>query len=230
MPHRSMPVPRRPIQLRTANQAAERSDAAANRARILAAARRLLHDEGLAGVSIDRIAAEACVGKGTIFRRFGDRAGLTTALLDDSMRAFQAAFLRGPPPLGPGAPPAARLEAFFDANLALLDEDLEIALAAERAALTRPGPVAGALRLHVSILVAAVDPTLDAGLVADLLLGAVAPAVILRMRAAGADLAEQQAATRALLRGLTRERPSAGPSPRESVVLGGAAQASPRAG
>lgn len=230
MIHRSMPAPRRPIPLRTASHAAERSDAAANRTRILEVARRLLRDEGSAGASIDRIAAEACVGKGTIFRRFGDRAGLTAALLDDNMRTFQAAFLRGPPPLGPGAPAAARLEAFFDAYLAVLDDELEIAVAAERAALTRPGPVAGALRLHVSILVAAVDPTLDAGLVADLLLGAVAPAVILRLRTAGGDLAAQQAATRALLRGLTRERPSAGPSPRVSAVLSGAAQASPRAG
>lgn len=206
MTHRSMPVRGRPIPLRTAVQAAERSDAAANRTRILEAARRLLRDEGLAGVSIDRIAAEACVGKGTIFRRFGDRAGLTEALLDGNMRAFQAAFLRGPPPLGPGAPAADRLEAFFDAYLALLDEDLEIALAAEQSAPGAAGPVAGALRLHVRILVEAVDSTLDAAVVADLLLGTVAPAVIARLRAAGAGLAAQQGAVRALLRGITAPR------------------------
>src|SRR5258705_7226276 len=73
----------------------ERRDAAANRARILAAAHRLIQSEGPAAVSIDRIAVEACVGKGTVFRRFGDRAGLTMALLDDDMRAFQDAFLSG---------------------------------------------------------------------------------------------------------------------------------------
>lgn len=182
---------------------AERSDATANRARILDVARRLLRQEGLAATSIDRIAAEAGVGKGTIFRRFGDRAGLTTALLDDHMRDFQDAFLSGPPPLGPGVPPARRLEAFLDALLVLLNEDLEIALAVEQAAPTPNSAVAGALRLHVSHLIADIDPGLDAVLVADLLLGAVAPAVIRRLRAAGGDLAAQQAAGRAMLRGLT---------------------------
>jgi AcrR family transcriptional regulator len=50
---------------------------------------------------LDAIAAEAPVGKGTLFRRFGDRASL--ALMEDSDRALQAAFIRGPAPLGPGA-------------------------------------------------------------------------------------------------------------------------------
>ena len=92
----------------------------------------------------------------------------------------------------------------MDAFLVLLDEDLEIVLAAERAAPRAGSAVGGALRLHVSRLVAAVDPELGADAVADLLLGAVAPAVILRLRAAGAALPAQQAAVRALLRGLTR--------------------------
>ena len=52
------------------------------------------------------------VGKGTLFRRFGDRAGLARALLDESERRLQDGFLHGPPPLGPGAPPRARLKAF----------------------------------------------------------------------------------------------------------------------
>lgn len=199
-----VPVDLQPVLLPMVGVPAERSDAAANRARILEVARRLLRQEGLAAASIDRIAAEACVGKGTIFRRFGDRAGLTTALLDDHMRTFQDAFLTGPPPLGPGAPPSERLETFLDGLLALLNEDLEIALAAEQAAPSAAGAVAGALRLHVSHLIAALDPELEADLVADLLLGAVAPAVVVRLRTGGGDLAAQQSAARAILRGLTR--------------------------
>lgn len=183
----------------------ERRDAAANRVRILRAARRMLREEGLASVSIDRIAAEAGVGKGTIFRRFGDRAGLTSALLDESMRAFQDAFLAGPPPLGPGAPASERLEAFVEAFLAMMDADLEIALAADRAA---PATVAGALTLHVRGLVSQIDPRLDADLVATVLLGALSPLVIVRLRARGADLPAQQAATRAVLQGLTGCAPS----------------------
>src|ERR1700688_2722236 len=181
---------------------AERCDAAANRARILEVADRLLREEGLAATSIDRIAAAAGVGKGTVFRRFGDRAGLTTALLDEHMRAFQDAFLSGPPPLGPGAPASERLEAFIDALLALLDEDFEIALAAADAAPATGALVAGALALHVRTLISQIDPRLDAPLIADLLLGAISPPVIARARARGADLAAQQAAARALVRGL----------------------------
>ena len=187
-----------------AEQPTERSDAAANRARILCVARRVLREEGLGAASIDRIAAEAGVGKGTVFRRFGDRAGLMTALLDERMRRFQDAFLSGPPPLGPGASAPARLEAFVDGLLMLFDEDLEIAMAAEVAAPdAAAGPVTGALALHVRTLVEAIDHRLDAALVAEMVLGAVAPAVVARLRRGGADLAAQQRAVRAVLRGIT---------------------------
>src|SRR5258706_1575041 len=82
----------------------ERADAAANRVRILEAAVRVLAERGPEGTSIDAVAREACVGKGTIYRRFGDRSGLFEALMDDHLRVFQDAFMFGPPPLGPGAP------------------------------------------------------------------------------------------------------------------------------
>src|ERR1700730_17200660 len=100
---------RLPLSLPLSEQRPERGDAAANRKRILAAARALFAERGVDGSSMDAGAAAAGVGKGTLFRRFGDRAGLVDALLDDAMAEFQDAFLSGPPPLGPGTPAHVRL-------------------------------------------------------------------------------------------------------------------------
>src|ERR1044071_2199991 len=64
-----------------------RADAARNRVAVPAAARappaRLFAEHGVDAVSMDAIAAAAGVGKGTLFRRFGDKAGLAVALLDE---------------------------------------------------------------------------------------------------------------------------------------------------
>ena len=90
----------------------ERGDAARNRALLLQAARGLVAERGADAVTMDDVAAAAGVGKGTLFRRFGSRAGLMMVLLDEDERASQQAFLFGPPPLGPDAPPMDRLVAF----------------------------------------------------------------------------------------------------------------------
>ncbi|MER7786629.1 helix-turn-helix domain-containing protein [Streptomyces sp. NPDC097640] len=90
----------------------ERADAARNRARLLAAARRLIGEHGAERVTMQAVAREAGVGKGTLFRRFGDRDGLLLALLEEAEADFQGAYTFGPPPLGPGAPAADRLTAF----------------------------------------------------------------------------------------------------------------------
>lgn len=87
----------------------ERGDAARNRALLLDAARRLVDERGAEAVTTDDIVAAAGVGKGTLFRRFGSRAGLMIVLLDEDEKVQQQAFLFGPPPLGPGAPPLQRL-------------------------------------------------------------------------------------------------------------------------
>ncbi|CDO27356.1 TetR/AcrR family transcriptional regulator [Mycolicibacterium porcinum] len=103
----------RPTQLAGIDPAPqERGDAARNRALILDAARRLIAERGPDAVSTDDIAVEAGVGKGTVFRRFGSRAGLMMVLLDEDETAEQDAFMFGPPPLGPGAPPLERLLAY----------------------------------------------------------------------------------------------------------------------
>jgi AcrR family transcriptional regulator len=107
----------------------ERGDAARNRTLLIDAARRLIAERGADAVTTDDIAAAAGVGKGTLFRRFGSRAGLMIVLLDEDEKAVQQAFMFGPPPLGPGAPPLDRLLAygrdrlrFVQAHDALLSE------------------------------------------------------------------------------------------------------------
>ena len=98
----------------------ERSDAARNRELLLGAARRLVERCGVRGRHHGgRRAIEAGVGKGTVFRRFDNRAGLMAALLNHFESAWQAAVISGPPPLGPGAPPLDRLLAFGRSRIAL---------------------------------------------------------------------------------------------------------------
>lgn len=96
----------------TGSTPSERGDAARNRELLLDAARRLIAERGPDAVSTDDIAAAAGVGKGTLFRRFGTRAGLMMVLLDEDETTHQEAFMFGPPPLGPGAEPLERLLAY----------------------------------------------------------------------------------------------------------------------
>jgi AcrR family transcriptional regulator len=114
--------------------ARERADAARNRLRVLEAAERLFAEHGVDGVSMDAVAREAGVGKGTVFRRFGDKAGLAAALLDERERELQEAMLSGPPPLGPGADDGARAEAFVRAYLRHLRRALDVVRLSETAA------------------------------------------------------------------------------------------------
>lgn len=95
----------------------ERSDAARNRDAVLWAAQQLVDRCGVDAVTMDAVAEKAGVGKGTVFRRFGSRAGLMARLLDESEAAWQASVISGPPPLGPGAPPRERLLAFGRSRL-----------------------------------------------------------------------------------------------------------------
>ena len=93
----------------------ERADAARNRRAILEAAAKLLSERRADNVSIEQIAAAAGVGKGTVFHRFGNRAGLLRELVMDRAETLRLAVISGEPPLGPGAPARERLLAFFAA-------------------------------------------------------------------------------------------------------------------
>jgi AcrR family transcriptional regulator len=112
---------------------AERADAARNRRAVLDAAAQLFRERGAESVTMDEVATAAGVGKGTLFRRFGDKAGLAMAVLDDRERELQEAILSGPPPLGPGASPRQRLVAFTGAYLDFLLSNLDVVRMSETA-------------------------------------------------------------------------------------------------
>ncbi|WP_020134980.1 TetR/AcrR family transcriptional regulator [Streptomyces sp. 351MFTsu5.1] len=156
-----------------------RADAARNRARLLEAATRLIAEHGVAGVTMEAVATAAGVGKGTVFRRFGDRTGLLLALLDHSARMLQADFLAGPPPLGPGAPPVDRLRALGVAVLYRYAEQLDLLLAAQSEPTRRHShPAARALHMHTAMLLRQILPDADCELLAQTLMAYLDPALI----------------------------------------------------
>jgi AcrR family transcriptional regulator len=152
-------------------EAPERADAARNRRRVLDAAKELFAERGIAAVTLDDVVAAAGVGKGTLFRRFGDKAGLAVALLDEQERELQAAILAGPPPLGPGAGPSARLAAFVGRYVSYVGGNLELVAMSQTAspgARLRTGSHQF-WRQHCAYLLASAGAP-DPGLRADLLL------------------------------------------------------------
>jgi AcrR family transcriptional regulator len=158
----------------------ERADAARNRARILDAAAALVAEHGIEEVSMEDVARAACVGTGTLYRRFGDRAGLALALLDAHTRDFQNALIAGPPPLGPGAPPTERLRAFGDGFLDLLERHASLLVVA-----APPGRDLGPSTVyttHLAILLREAAPQLDAEFTARALLDTLNPAQYLFAR------------------------------------------------
>jgi AcrR family transcriptional regulator len=158
----------------------ERADAARNHTTILAAAGRLVAADGAAAVTMDQVACAAGVGKGTLFRHFGDRCGLMRALLDERERDFQEGFIRGPAPFGPGAAPRERLIAFGERLLEHIEIQGDLLLAAENGA---PGErlrhsVYAAYRAHVTALLRDGDYVGDVGYVADVLLAALSSELV----------------------------------------------------
>jgi AcrR family transcriptional regulator len=133
---------------------------------------------------MDAIAAQAGVGKGTLFRRFGDRSGLVMALLDERTREFQDGVIRGDPPLGPGAPAVERLIAFGHGMLALLEAHGEMLLAAALGARWVRGEagVYAMYRTHLAMLVREADPQLDDEYVAEALLAPLSAETFLYLR------------------------------------------------
>lgn len=156
----------------TGETARLRADAARNRTRLLEVAARLAAERGIANVTMDDVACAAGVGKGTVFRRFGDRTGLMLDLLSHHEAQLQAAFLSGPPPLGPGAPPRERLHAFGSAVIRHEHAHRDLYLAAHLDLDRRRATPPYQLRLaHVRMLLREVRVDGDTELIAHTLLG-----------------------------------------------------------
>jgi AcrR family transcriptional regulator len=156
--------------------AAERSDAARNRERLMGAARELIAECGVDALTMDKLAERAGVGKGTVFRRFGSRTGLMLTLLSEAEAAFQAGFMFGPPPLGPGAPGMERLVAFGAARIDYVLEHGDLVRAAESTARNRyEVPAALLWQRHLEILLREEGMEVDPRLMAMALLATLEP-------------------------------------------------------
>lgn len=152
-------------------QRQERADAVRNRRAVLRATEQLLAQGG-DHVSLDRVAALAGVGKGTVFRRFGNRAGLLQALLEERSRELRDAIRNGPPPLGPGAPTTERLKAFLDALGAIAEGNATLLSAHEQACADDKygDPSYQLWHRHLAALLADERPDLDADFLAHAVL------------------------------------------------------------
>ena len=136
----------------------ERADAARNRRLLLVTAREIIAGQGAGQLTMDGLAERAGLGKGTVFRRFGSRAGIFQALLDDDERDFQQQVLGGSPPLGPGAPPLDRLIAYGRARIDFLIGHRQIARAALDGREQIPaGPETPMSRAHIRLLLAEIS-------------------------------------------------------------------------
>ncbi|GLW17198.1 hypothetical protein Stsp01_39410 [Streptomyces sp. NBRC 13847] len=111
-----------------------RADALRNREAVLTAADELFaRSASPRSVSMDDIAAAAGVGKGTLFRRFGDRTGLIREVFEARIEPLRHAVEEGPAPLGPSAAPRDRVPALLDALLRFKLDHRHLSLALEEA-------------------------------------------------------------------------------------------------
>jgi AcrR family transcriptional regulator len=70
-----------------------RADAIRNRRQLLSAAAEFVTQVGAEKVTMDGLASYSGLGKGTVFRHFGSRAGIFRALLDEEERELQSAVI-----------------------------------------------------------------------------------------------------------------------------------------
>ncbi|TCP41232.1 TetR family transcriptional regulator [Tamaricihabitans halophyticus] len=116
-----------------------RKDAARNREAVLEAADTLFaRHESPEDVTMADVAAAAGVGKGTLFRAFGDRAGLLRALYEGRFEPIREAVEAGTSPLGPATPPQDRVPALLDAVLCFKLDNRRLALALEEGGSSSP--------------------------------------------------------------------------------------------
>ncbi|ROO51921.1 TetR family transcriptional regulator [Micromonospora sp. Llam0] len=168
----------------------ERADAVRNRETVLAAAGRLLDaTDDPDQVSMDDIAKAAGVGKGTLFRGFGDRTGLLQALATQRSAALlpaaDAAGDTGDTGAVGDATPTERVIAIFDAILAYKQANRSLTLALESAGRGSPylNPAYDELHRHLAGIISGVRGPHDADYLAHALLGAVRSDLLHHLRA-----------------------------------------------
>jgi AcrR family transcriptional regulator len=114
----------------------ERRDAAANRVRILQTAEKLFAERGVANVNMADIAQAAEVGKGTLYRRFTNKAELCLALMDTQMIDFQNGMLSRMQQMSvQNIPKMEQLDQFIDALIHFTDAHAPLLCEVQRAGL-----------------------------------------------------------------------------------------------
>ncbi|GAB3743176.1 TetR/AcrR family transcriptional regulator [Nocardiopsis nanhaiensis] len=152
-----------------------RKDAARNRQAVLAAADDLFSRcESPEGVTLASIAAEAGVGKGTLFRAFGDRTGLVRALYQARLEPVREAVETGPPPMGPGTPPQQRVPALLDTLLCFKLDNRPLMLVLEESGSSSPYQADHYERWHslLDTMLGQIPGLTDSGFTAHALLAA----------------------------------------------------------
>jgi AcrR family transcriptional regulator len=184
-----------------------RADAARNRRAILLATEELLTRLPPEQISMEQVAAAAGVGKGTVFHRFGSRAGLMRSLMQERAMALQQAVVDGPPPLGPGAPPRDRLLAFIDGVIEVVSRNKGLLAALDHAEAVvqakipddDPPPLHALWHRHIAGLIHEARPDLDADLTAHLILASLHSDPIQRLLAADDGAARLAAALKTIV-------------------------------
>jgi AcrR family transcriptional regulator len=172
----------------------ERADAAANRRLILQTAERLFEEHGVAEVTMADIAAAAGVGKGTLYRRFDNKAELALALLDGQTRDFQNGVLNQLRIYEEqGTPFVDRLDYFLDALVRFTDAHVPLLCVVqsegmiEDRELSRPyhwQHLTVSALLERAAAAAELPPTLDISYTADALLAPLRADIFRYQRAA----------------------------------------------
>jgi polyketide synthase 12 len=183
----------------------ERADAARNRELLLETARVLVAEHGASDVTMDELAARSGLGKGTVFRRFGSRAGIFQALLEEEEHCLQQAVLTGDPPLGPGAPALERLIAYGTARIKFLFDNHEVARATlDGGQATPTGGESPLSRLHIRVLLGEIEPAFaDLDVLASQLTGALDGPLMLQFHADDLSSASAERRQKRLMQGWT---------------------------
>ena len=130
---------------------------------------------------MEDIARAAGVGRGTLYRRYPDRAAIAVALRYEHERRLQETLLRGDPPLGPGAPPSARPAAFYEAMVDLLERHVPLVLGTEVGHSRFKTGAYGFWRTRVRVLAEAAGAP-DPDVLADVLPAPLAPELFLHQK------------------------------------------------